>query len=376
MPERSTKAGAFTPATPHAPPGALRRPTRSTKAGAFTPATRRAPGRSRGGSGALNEGRGVHPGDTSASSADQSSPARLAQRRPGRSPRRHSRTGSDSTRPCPPLNEGRGVHPGDTCAPRPSSTRRDPLNEGRGVHPGDTCAPRPSSTRRDPLNEGRGVHPGDTSRNPSSRAHASSAQRRPGRSPRRHRQHSRGRDTRLSRSTKAGAFTPATPATARATAWPRRSAQRRPGRSPRRHVADNVAITLQANAQRRPGRSPRRHAFHRRQRRPGRSLNEGRGVHPGDTPTPAAIRRRFTARSTKAGAFTPATLDRELVVVLAVDRSTKAGAFTPATPPRAARAAATWRSLNEGRGVHPGDTANATEMSFRGGRGALLAVCS
>ena len=38
------------------------------------------------------------------------------------------------------LNEGRGVNPGDTTAsPSGSSPSGASLNEGRGVNPGDTC---------------------------------------------------------------------------------------------------------------------------------------------------------------------------------------------------------------------------------------------
>ena len=267
---RSTKAGAFTPATLARPAHRPRDAIRSTKAGAFTPATpppllltnllRR---------GSLNEGRGVHP-------------------------RRHSRTGSDSTRPCPPLNEGRGVHPGDTCAPPPI------------VH----------ATR--------------------------SAQRRPGRSPRRHVTESLIPGPCVERSTKAGAFTPATPA-----------------------------------------------AFSG-SRHPSEPLNEGRGVHPGDTRDRARDRLAETLRSTKAGAFTPATRGRQRGDHAAGQRSTKAGAFTPATrvPPATATS---WpvaqrrpgrsprrhpdaggdtpkvhRALNEGRGVHPGDTRPRTCRCTRG----------
>ena len=42
-------------------------------------------------------------------------------------------------------------------------------------------------------------------------------------------------------------------------------------------------------------------------RRTGLPLNEGRGVHPGDTLRTRARSSRFEQRSTKAGAFTPAT---------------------------------------------------------------------
>ena len=89
---------------------------------------------------ALNEGRGVNPGDTSTATA------------PSPGPRRS-------------LNEGRGVNPGDTHRPRdrPARTDSTALNEGRGVNPGDTLAhARHRARGHDPLNEGRGVNPGDT----------------------------------------------------------------------------------------------------------------------------------------------------------------------------------------------------------------------
>ena len=64
-------------------------------------------------------------------------------------------------------------------------------------------------------------------------------------------------------------------------------------------------------------------------------LNEGRGFHPGDTLSVAHIPApvKVEARSTKAGAFTPATLRGIELERTAPDilRSTKAGAFTPAT---------------------------------------------
>ena len=99
---------------------------------------------------ALNEGRGVNPGDTYATIA---------------------RLTGHST----PLNEGRGVNPGDTRqdvsqTKKAATARLGPLNEGRGVNPGDTAIL--GSPIRDPrgdgrghvaaLNEGRGVNPGDT----------------------------------------------------------------------------------------------------------------------------------------------------------------------------------------------------------------------
>ena len=186
---------------------------------------------------------------------------------------------------------------------------------------------------------------------------AFAAQRRPGRSPRRHVPACPGHQVRVvrstkagaftpatravgddqlgpqGRSTKAGAFTPATPADAAGDAQGAAGAQRRPGRSPRRHEGDDDGPTDSQCAQRRPGRSPQRH------------------------PAGAVDRRLADVRSTKAGAFTPATpASRGGVRAGQVLRSTKAGAFTPATRRRPPGGGLRCGSLNEGRGVHPGDT--------------------
>ena len=213
------------------------------------------------------------------------------------------------------------------------------------------------------------------------------AQRRPGREPRRHGRarlalvgfplrstkagartpatpavrQSHPRDGR--RSTKAGARTPATlsrPSACRTREW--RFAQRRPGREPRRHFSSALLLSSVAFAQRRPGREPRRHAPWRRdRRRPARPLNEGRGANPGDTrgsphsgPMSTCAQRRpgreprrhldrssahlhRRARSTKAGARTPATPARGDADRHGLPRSTKAGARTPATRRRRPR---------------------------------------
>ena len=64
----------------------------------------------------------------------------IAQRRPGRIPRRHPQCTQSEFTGRSPLNEGRGAYPGDTsmslgqCAVSVSGT----LNEGRGAYPGDT----------------------------------------------------------------------------------------------------------------------------------------------------------------------------------------------------------------------------------------------
>ena len=136
------------------------------------------------------------------------------------------------------------------------------------------------------------------------------------------------------RSTKAGAETPATPALC-AGPWrrPARSLNEGRGRDPGDTLHPSVGSTWLKPAQRRPGPRPRRHLHRRR---------DGQ-AHRG-------------ARSTKAGAETPATLPLPAPVLalcvgaqrrpgprprrhenhsyessLSIPRSTKAGAETPAT---------------------------------------------
>ena len=65
------------------------RSNRSTKAGASTPATPRPTACTSEASGPLNEGRGINPGDTRFGLGDVRQ-RRHAQRRPGHQPRRHS----------------------------------------------------------------------------------------------------------------------------------------------------------------------------------------------------------------------------------------------------------------------------------------------
>ena len=158
---RSTKAGARTPATPTPSTQVIRCSSRSTKAGARTPATL---GRQRVVHcllDALNEGRGANPGDTRGQRAVLRRRP-IAQRRPGREPRRHFGLCAQGFSGSSPLNEGRGANPGDTRQVTTLEPKTYPLNEGRGANPGDTHG---CSTMGVPL---------------------SVAQRRPGREPRRH----------------------------------------------------------------------------------------------------------------------------------------------------------------------------------------------
>ena len=170
---RSTKAGAVNPGDTLHPAAPSRTPN----------SAQRRPGRC-----PLNEGRGVNPGDTRIDTDRVNGHISVAQRRPGREPRRHPATRHRSRTSQRPLNEGRGVNPGDTASVQTSGHRLPPtLNEGRGVNPGDTGAVLRLPVRAERSTKAGGVNPGDTPRHlllilgllPI-------AQRRPGREPRRH----------------------------------------------------------------------------------------------------------------------------------------------------------------------------------------------
>ena len=192
MPGKTRNLSTVIPVIQQRPLFSLRpqqRPDRSTKAGASAPATRRVaastleitssaqrrPGHQPrrhvafGGPGdrvsALNEGRGISPGDTrpgwpSAGSVDS------AQRRPGHQPRRHAAglaisrkcrqrstkagASAPATRQVPldnPSLENRSTKAGASAPATRVRTHRHvpaaigPLNEGRGISPGDTVAP-------------------------------------------------------------------------------------------------------------------------------------------------------------------------------------------------------------------------------------------
>ena len=264
---------------------------------------------------ALNEGRGINPGDTRSTFSYASGARESAQRRPGHQPRRHiiphrqalhprpRSTKAGASTPATPdgttitsnaataLNEGRGINPGDT---RPSGGKfnvrcSDSLNEGRGINPGDTRSePRRLTLLSDrPLNEGRGINPGDTGQNLCAVAAHIDA-----------------------RSTKAGASTPAT-RRCRAPCPPSmRDAQRRPGHQPRRHT-------------RRPcGSRPESRS----------ALNEGRGINPGDTATGGGGAPTDLATLNEGRGINPGDTDGGEIGLSALQgRSTKAGASTPAT---------------------------------------------
>jgi len=135
------------------------------------------------------------------------------------------------------------------------------------------------------------------------------------------------------RSTKAGAETPATPVES----LERRlaclgCAQRRPGPKPQRHLLLPSRFLLEAgHAQRRPGPKPQRHDDHGFASTGGELRSTKAGAETPATPTGLGGAGVTEARSTKAGAETPATHDGSLRAVRPDYRSTKAGAETPAT---------------------------------------------
>ena len=166
------------------------------------------------------------------------------------------------------------------------------------------------------LNEGRGINPGDTSLVSDENAgRGQGAQRRPGHQPRRHVRKADFARRVHARSTKAGASTPATLLWWN---WPRHGCERSTKAGASTPATLSVLLDSDGNL----------------------------------------------VRSTKAGASTPATPDQEFIGGGALQRSTKAGASTPATRAaacrRAPRPAAT---LNEGRGINPGDTASGRTRS-------------
>ena len=281
---------------------------RSTKAGAGTPAThgqQRADVRPQ--FNPLNEGRGRNPGYTrSPAASDWPSPSLNEGR--GRNPG-YTRGSGARRAGMPSLNEGRGRNPGYTW-PRGAGTRRHrpSLNEGRGRNPGYTGRPWRPARSSASLNEGRGRNPGYTARWRFVPRYVTDAQRRPGPEPRLHLLPVKPLVPVGTRSTKAGAGTPATQGGGGERVPPVVVAQRRPGPEPRLHNVSIDGNDLDVLAQRRPGPEPRLHLLATGER----DLDD----HP---------------RSTKAGAGTPATrayLDGRHGHQV---RSTKAGAGTPAT---------------------------------------------
>ena len=137
-----------------------------------------------------------------------------------------------------------------------------------------------------------------------------------------------------SRSTKAGASTPATPPAA---SYRHQVAQPlnegRGGLNPGDTRRQWVEALRSGNAQRRPGPQPRRHLQVFTPVSTSRTIAQRRlGPQPQRHPDQLAARRQRRLRSTKAGASTPATRRGRRHHVPAGQRSTKAGASTPATP--------------------------------------------
>ncbi len=237
------------------------------------------------------------------------------------------------------------------------------------------------------------------------------AQRRPGPRPRQHPAVRQRPCQTMSRSTKAGASTPATLATFHA-ACVRDIAQRWPGPRPRQHGRRGAWPQRVGNAQRRPGPRPRQHAgsergeigIFDRSTKAGAStpatpsesgricactvtLNEGRGLDPGNTageshveppsrdaqrrpgPRPrqhwraAGSPRRCRRTLNEGRGLDPGnTAGSERGEIGIFDRSTKAGASTPATPPPDTSPAPPATTLNEGRGLDPGNTCHVTTV--------------
>ena len=210
-----------------------------------------------------------------------------AQRRPGRLPRRHGKTIPGANAEAYTLNRRPGRLPrrhAGRAAPRGPETGS--LNEGRGAYPGDTGPVRRAhqilATRS---TKAGALTPATPSRPAGRHSRARLAQRRPGRLPRRHAINITGMPPGPTRSTKAGALTPATPVGMRGFASISRNAQRRPGRLPRRHLrrrllrfSPGYCRSTKAGAltpaTRRVRASPRASCS---------PLNEGRGAYPGDT---------------------------------------------------------------------------------------------
>ena len=298
-----------------------------------------------------------------------SSQARIvAQRRPGREPRRHAARGhAHRHRPARSTKAGART-PATPHAPGDGAPGAAPLNEGRGANPGDTGSSGRSGSPRTSLNEGRGANPGDTGRTELEARLRVGAQRRPGREPRRHLPRPHGLDRRLRRSTKAGARTPATRPGRRSSSPSDCSLNEGRGANPGDTCPAARAVRMFVAAQRRPGREPRRHARGARGRSgPRRALNEGRGANPGDTRTrgDAACIRAALNEGRGANPGDTGRLAGRLPARAA--RSTKAGARTPATPGLRGTTGSPCCSLNEGRGANPGDTLLTVPYQGRGG---------
>ena len=171
------------------------------------------------------------------------------------------------------------------------------------------------------------------------------------------------------RSTKAGAYAPATPLRLHRRPWSASGAQQRPELMLRRHPLSMIWIDINLEcAQQRPELMLRRHPG---QHLAAAALAGGRSTKAGAY-APATPHRAVELghvgelRSTKAGAYAPATPCGSLACRRRHGcRSTKAGAYAPATPPGwrlDSRSACT--SLNKGRSLCSGDTRTAHRRAW------------
>ena len=259
---------------------------------------------------------------------------------------------------------------------------RPTLNEGRGLDPGNTTAPRTTSSAAPAAQRRPGPRPRQHTMRVVVVSHGPRcAQRRPGPRPRQHTRRAAARLSCSARSTKAGASTPATRVDEIAVGHADARSTKAGASTPATHRRGAEQQREVQIAQRRPGPRPRQHRRHL----VAEPLHVRRSTKAGaSTPATLVAARRVAAlprRSTKAGASTPATPPREHADHLARPRSTKAGASTPATlgalrddrrqQRRSTKAGASTPatrgpprsppgrmppSLNEGRGLDPGNT--------------------
>ena len=194
------------------------------------------------------------------------------------------------------------------------------------------------------------------------------AQRRPGHQPRRHRHNIRVVRIALDiRSTKAGASTPATLSLhLRVAQLLRRRSTKAGASTPATHDADDTDVVPSEAAQRRPGHQPRRHLailpMGRHVTPP--TLNEGRGINPGDTSIRACWERAWTAALNEGRGINPGDTGSGCLRIRMRCAALNEG--------RGINPGDTWSwywllrwfaALNEGRGINPGDTAKCCKRA-------------
>ena len=94
-------------------------------------------------------------------------------------------------------------------------------------------------------------------------------------------------------------------------------------------------------------------------RRHGDALNEGRGANPGDTGNQGCGAMRVDGRSTKAGARTPATPARLSAQPCLLNTLNEGRGANPGDTCSRSAARQSQEPLNEGRGANPGDTCHS-----------------